>query len=38
VLISHALCATAVSMPWPVLLAQVWSATGSDAWLGGAGA
>lgn len=38
VLISHALCATAVSMPWPALLAQVWSATGSDGWLGAAGA
>ena len=37
-LISHALCATAVSMPWPALLAQVWSTTGSDAWLGAAGA
>ncbi|HSU35012.1 MAG TPA: MFS transporter [Propionibacteriaceae bacterium] len=37
-LISHALCATAVSMPWPALLAQVWSMTGSDAWLGAAGA
>ena len=38
VLISHALAATAVSMPWPALLARVWSETGSDAWLGAAGA
>ena len=35
---SHALSATAMSMPWPVLLAEVWSATGSDAWLGVTGA
>jgi len=38
VLISHAMCAIAVSMPWPALLAQVWTKTGSDAWLGAAGA
>ena len=38
VLISHAMCAIAVSMPWPALLAQVWTETGSDAWLGAAGA
>ena len=31
---SHALGATAISLPWPLLLAQVWSVTGSDAWLG----
>lgn len=37
-LASHALSATAMSMPWPVLLAQVWSVTGSDNWLGVAGA
>ena len=35
---SHALAATAMSMPWPVLLAEVWSATSSDAWLGVTGA
>jgi len=38
VLVSHAMCAIAVSMPWPALLAQVWTVTGSDAWLGAAGA
>ena len=27
-----------MSMPWPVLLAEVWSATSSDAWLGVTGA
>ncbi len=37
-LISHALAATAMSMPWPALLAAVWADTGSDAWLGLAGA
>lgn len=36
--VSHALAATAMSMPWPVLLAAVWSTTGSDAWLGVTGA
>jgi MFS family permease len=35
---SHALGATAISLPWPLLLADVWSATGSDAWLGLTGA
>jgi MFS family permease len=35
---SHALAATAMSMPWPFLLAEVWSATGSDSWLGVTGA
>ena len=35
---SHALGATAISLPWPLLLAEVWSATGSDAWLGLTGA
>ena len=29
-LVSHSLRATAISMPWPLLLAEVWSATGSD--------
>ena len=38
IVVSHALAATAMSMPWPVLLAEVWSATGSDAWLGVTGA
>lgn len=37
-LLAHALAATAMSMPWPALLAQVWFATGSDRWLGMAGA
>ncbi len=37
-LIAHALAATAMSMPWPALLAAVWTATGSDTWLGVAGA
>lgn len=37
-LASHALAATAMAMPWPVLLAQVWATTGSDTWLGLAGA
>lgn len=32
--LSHAMTATAISMPWPVLLADVWSATHSDDWLG----
>jgi MFS family permease len=36
--LSHALGATAISLPWPLLLAQVWSTTGSDAWLGLTGA
>ena len=35
---SHALGATAISLPWPLLLADVWSTTGSDAWLGLTGA
>ncbi len=35
---SHALGATAISLPWPLLLADVWSATGSDGWLGLTGA
>ena len=38
VVVSHALGATAISVPWPLLLADVWSATGSDAWLGLTGA
>lgn len=33
-LAAHALTATAMSMPWPALLAEVWSLTGSDGWLG----
>ncbi len=37
-LISHALAATAMSMPWPALLAQVWTETRSDSWLGATGA
>jgi MFS family permease len=37
-LVSHSLAATATSMPWPLLLADVWSATGSDLWLGLTGA
>jgi MFS family permease len=37
-LLAHALTATAMSMPWPALLAQVWAATASDGWLGVAGA
>ena len=37
-LVSHSLAATATSMPWPLLLAEVWSATGSDLWLGLTGA
>jgi MFS family permease len=37
-LVSHSLAATATSMPWPLLLAQVWSVTGSDLWLGLTGA
>ena len=37
-LISHALAATAMSMPWPALLAAVWADTGSETWLGLAGA
>lgn len=37
-LAGHALAATAMSMPWPVLLAEVWNRTGSDTWLGVAGA
>ena len=35
---SHALGATAISLPWPLLLAEVWSATESDTWLGLTGA
>jgi hypothetical protein len=35
---SHALAGTAIALPWPLLLAEVWSATGSDAWLGLTGA
>ena len=38
VVASHALAATAMSMPWPVLLAEVWAGTGSEAWLGVTGA
>jgi MFS family permease len=30
---SHALGATAISVPWPLLLAEVWTTTGSDGWL-----
>ena len=37
-LVSHSLAATATSMPWPLLLAEVWSATSSDMWLGLTGA
>lgn len=37
-LASHALAATAMAMPWPALLAEVWATTGSDTWLGLAGA
>ncbi|MET0694963.1 MAG: MFS transporter [Propionibacteriaceae bacterium] len=37
-LLSHALSATAMSMPWPALLAEVWSSTHSDLWLGVTGA
>ncbi len=37
-LVSHALAATAMSMPWPALLAAVWADTGSETWLGLAGA
>jgi MFS family permease len=36
--ISHALAATAMSMPWPALLAAVWSRTHSDLWIGVTGA
>lgn len=37
-LLSHALAATAMSLPWPALLAQVWTDSGSDTWLGLTGA
>jgi MFS family permease len=37
-LASHGLAAVAMSMPWPAVLAHVWSATQSDGWLGVAGA
>ena len=36
--ISHAMAATAMSMPWPALLAAVWSSTHSDLLLGVTGA
>jgi MFS family permease len=37
-LLAHAMTATAMAMPWPALLARVWSDTQSDGWLGLAGA
>lgn len=37
-LVAHGLTATAMSMPWPALLAGVWSSTHSDTWLGLTGA
>ncbi|MCA1783418.1 MAG: MFS transporter [Dermatophilaceae bacterium] len=38
ILVSHALAATTMGMAWPLLLAAVWSTTGSPLWLGVAGA
>lgn len=38
VVAAHALAATGMSLPWPLLLAATWSATGDDALLGLAGA
>ncbi|MGA8047715.1 MAG: MFS transporter [Dermatophilaceae bacterium] len=38
ILVSHALAATAMGAAWPLLLAAVWSGTGSAWWLGAAGA
>ena len=35
---SHALAATGMSLPWPFLLAQTWTATGDEALLGATGA
>ena len=37
-LLAHGMTATAMAMPWPALLARVWSDTHSDGWLGLAGA
>ncbi len=37
-LISHALAATAMATPWPLLLTQVWTATQDELFLGLAGA